>query len=444
MDDKALFLHTPPGTLFRKAALPGAVSMLAATVFSLMDGIFVGQILGDTAFAAANLAIPFTILNFALAELIGTGSSVAIAVFLGKGENRRADSYFSCACILIVLTGLVVGLLFFFGAESIMTLMGAEGELARMAADYLKVYALCSPVTTMTFAVDNYLRLCGKNKLSMFLNLLNYGLNIAFDLFFLLALHTPVWGTALGSCLAMMAGTVLGLLPFALGRLPLRFCRPEFHRKLFRQVLAGGSPAFLNTVSGRLVSILMNMALLYLGGPEAVVVYGVLMYCGDVVQPLLFGVCDSLQPAIGYNYGAGRMDRVRQIERYVLATMAGLSLAFVLLLLAVPSAFAALFLQAGELELMGAAVGAIRIFTLTFLTRWFGAAVQSLFTALERPVPAAILSAGYAFVFPLALMGLLWNMGLEGLWLNSVLASLLDALAAGVLLMWALKQKQFL
>ena len=443
MDDKTLFLHTSPGRLFRKAALPGAVSMLAATVFSLMDGIFVGQILGDTAFAAANLAIPFTILNFALAELIGTGSSVAIAVSLGKEENRQANNCFSCACMLIVLTGLAVGLVLYLGAEPLMTLMGAEGELARMAADYLKVYAICSPVTTMTFAVDNYLRLCGKNKLSMFLNLLNYALNIVLDLFFLLVLQTPVWGTALDSCLAMMTGTVLGLLPFALGRLPLRFCRPAFRGRLFQQILASGSPAFLNTVSGRLVSILMNMALLYLGGSDAVVIYGVLMYCGDVVQPLLFGVCDSLQSAIGYNYGAGRMDRVRQIERHVLTAMAGLSFGFVLLLLAVPGAFATLFLQAEEVELMGAAAGAIRIYALTFVTRWFGAAIQSLFTALERPIPAAILSAGYAFVFPLALMGLLWNMGLNGLWLNSVLASLLDALAAGLLLIQAMKKKIF-
>lgn len=241
----------------------------------------------------------------------------------------------------------------------------------------------------------------------------------------------------------MMTGTVLGLLPFALGRLPLRFCRPAFRGRLFQQILASGSPAFLNTVSGRLVSILMNMALLYLGGSDAVVIYGVLMYCGDVVQPLLFGVCDSLQSAIGYNYGAGRMDRVRQIERHVLTAMAGLSFGFVLLLLAVPGAFATLFLQAEEVELMGAAAGAIRIYALTFVTRWFGAAIQSLFTALERPIPAAILSAGYAFVFPLALMGLLWNMGLNGLWLNSVLASLLDALAAGLLLIQAMKKKIF-
>ena len=438
VDNKALFLCTPPGRLFRNAALPGAVSMLAATLFSLMDGIFVGQILGDTAFAAANLAIPFTIVNFALAELIGTGSSVSIAVYLGKGERRQANNCFSCACILIVLTGMLMGLLLYLGANPIMAFLGAEDELARMAADYLKVYALCSPVTTITFAVDNYLRLCGKNKLSMCLNLLNYGLNIVLDLLFLLVLKTPVWGAALGSCLAMMVGAVLGLLPFALRRLSLRFCRPRFRRNLFQRILASGSPAFLSNVSGRLVSILMNMALLHMGGPDAVVIYGVLLYCGDIVQPLLFGVCDSLQPAIGYNCGAGRIDRVKQIEKYVLMTAAGLS--FVFLSLLVPEGFASLFLQAAELELMAATVRAIRIYALTFLTRWFGAAIQSLFTALEQPIPAAILSVGSALVFPLALMGLLWNLGLDGLWLNSALTALLDAVAAGFLLFRMIKR----
>lgn len=163
-ESKELFLNTPPGKLFLKVAIPGTISMLAATLFSLVDGIFVGQILGDTAFAAASLAIPYTIVNFALAELIGVGSSVPISIHLGKSEEQKANNYFSCACILIVLTGIFMGVLLYFGAKPVMAFMGAEGKLAQMAADYLKVYAICSPITTMTFAVDNYLHICGKTK----------------------------------------------------------------------------------------------------------------------------------------------------------------------------------------------------------------------------------------------------------------------------------------
>lgn len=433
-ESKELYIKTPPYKLFLKVAIPGAVSMLAATLFSLVDGIFVGQILGDTAFAAANLAIPYTILNFALAELIGTGSSVPISIYLGKGEEKQANNYFSCACILIVLTGILMGFLLYFGAEPIMSFMGAEGEFAQMAADYLKVYAICSPVTTMTYAVDNYLRICGKNKMSMFLNIFNYGLNIVLDFVFLFVLKMPVWSAALATCTTMMTCTIIAIIPFAFRKLQLRFCKPTFNRDLFKQIISSGSPAFLNTVSGRLISIVMNMALLYFGGADAIAIFGVLMYCGDIVLPLLFGVCDSLQPAIGYNYGAKRMDRVKQIEKYVLISSAGISVIAVVVMLAIPKAFAAMFLQPDEFELLSATARAIQIYSLTFITRWFGFAIQSLFTALDKPVPATVLSVGNAFVFPLLLIGLLWNMELDGLWLNIPLASFLVAIVAVVLI----------
>ena len=91
-ENKQLYLTTEPLKLFFKAAIPGAISMLAASLFSLFDGMFVGQILGDTAFAAINLAMPLVIVNFALADLIGVGSSVPISIHLGKGEDNKANN----------------------------------------------------------------------------------------------------------------------------------------------------------------------------------------------------------------------------------------------------------------------------------------------------------------------------------------------------------------
>lgn len=439
-DSKELFLNTSPGKLFLKAAIPGAVSMLAATLFSLVDGIFVGQILGAAAFAAACLAIPYTIVNFALAELIGVGSSVPISIYLGMGEDKKANNYFSCACILIVLTGILMGVPLYFGAVPIMAFMGAEGEVRQMAADYLKVYAICSPITTMTFAVDNYLRICGKNKMSMFLNILNYGLNIILVFIFLFVLRMPVWGAALATCISMMICTLIAMIPFVFRKLQLRFCRPVFSRTMFRQILSNGTPTFLNNISGRLVSIVMNMALLHMGGSNAVVLYGVMLYCGDIVQPLLFGLCDSLQPAIGYNFGAGRIDRVKQIEKYILIAAAGISAASVVVMLIVPKLFASMFLQPEEMELLNTAARVIRIYALTFITRWFGFAVQSFFTALGKPIPATILSVGDAFVFPLVLMAILWNMGIEGVWLNRPLTSLLVSVIAGIMMIKELRR----
>ena len=165
------FAKTPPRRLFFLAAVPGAISMLASALYQLLDGVFVGQFLGEAAFAALNLAMPFVIINFSLADLVGVGSAVPISIDLGRREDRTANNTFTCACILIVSASAAMGAVLFLAAPLLMSLMGAEGAFADFAVQYLRVYALCSPVTTIIFAVDNYLRICGKVRRSMLLNI---------------------------------------------------------------------------------------------------------------------------------------------------------------------------------------------------------------------------------------------------------------------------------
>lgn len=172
MRNNAVFLNKSPIKLFFLAAIPGGISMIASSLYGILDGIFVGQLLGETAFAALNLAFPFVIINFSLADLIGVGSAVPISIHLGKKEDKEANNIFSCACLMIVITGALMGGILFFAAPTLIHLLGADGELAEFAVDYMRVYALCSPITTIVFAIDNYLRICGKIRKSMYLNIL--------------------------------------------------------------------------------------------------------------------------------------------------------------------------------------------------------------------------------------------------------------------------------
>ena len=103
--------------------------------------------------------MPFVIINFALADLIGVGSSVPISIRLGQGHDDEANNIFTCACLMIVITGVVVGAIMYALAPALIAMMGAEGEFAQLAVSYLRVYALFSPVTTIVFATDNYLRI---------------------------------------------------------------------------------------------------------------------------------------------------------------------------------------------------------------------------------------------------------------------------------------------
>ena len=427
MDHNTLFAKTPPGKLFLTAAIPGAIGMLASALYQLIDGILVGQVLGEAAFAAINLAMPFVIINFALADLIGVGSAVPISVRLGQGEEKVANNIFTCACLMIVGTGALVGALLFLAAPALLGLMGAEGELASLAVQYLRVYALFSPLSTIIFATDNYLRICGKIRMSMWLNILMSILTAVFEFTLLVVLDLGIWAAALASSLGMIACVLIALYPFARKKLQLRFCRPRFSLPMVKQIVACGSPNFLNNISGRVTSIIMNAVLLRVGGQNAVSIYGILMYVDGLIQPLMYGACDSLQPAVSYNWGAGNRRRILAIEKYCFSAAAGISLLSAVVLFLFPGAVTALFLSAMD--------AAIRLFALTYLTRWFSFASQSLMTALERAGEASLISTATALIFPVILLAALSPLGLTGVWLNFAGSSLLAGILSLLLLL---------
>ena len=435
MSSKTLFAKTPPIKLFFIAAIPGAVSMLASALYGLLDGIFVGQFLNETAFAALNLAFPFVVINFSLADLIGLGSAVPIAIILGKKEEQEANNIFSCACIMIVATGALIAGILYASAPALIGMLGAEGELAHMAVQYMRVYAICSPVTTIVFAMDNYLRICGQIKRSFTLNILMAVIGAVLEFTFLFVFKWGIWGAALATCSGMLICALLALYPFLRSRLQLRFCRPRFSLDLIRQIITCGSPNFLNNIAGRITSILMNIVLLDMGGSSAVSIYGILMYLGEIVQPILYGVCDSLQPAVGYNWGAGNYERVKAIEKCCFTASAIVSVTATIIMLVIPEQLSSLFIKDPTQSFLTEAGTALQLFSLTYITRWFSFATQSYMIAVDKPVPASIISVSTALMFPLILIGALWPLKLTGLWLNSTVTAALAGILAVIVML---------
>ena len=184
----------------------------------------------------------------------------------GKEQKKEADNLFTCACLMIVAAGALIGAVMFAAAPLLIRLMGAEGNFAELAVQYLRVYALCSPVTTIIFAVDNYLRICGYIRGSLFVNLLMSVLSAVLEFLFLGVFRWGIWAAALATCSGMFICTVIAFVPFFREKAVLRFCRPHFTVSLVRQIITCGTPNFLNNIAGRITSILMNVILVRLGG----------------------------------------------------------------------------------------------------------------------------------------------------------------------------------
>ena len=172
----------------------------------------------------------------------------------------------------------------------------------------------------------------------------------------------------------------------------------------------------------------------------AVSVYGILMYAEGFIQPLLYGMCDSLQPAVGYNWGAGKFSRVRAIEKCCFCASGIVSIGAVFLIALLPEQIARLFMADAGGEMLEVAVGALRLFSLTYVTRWFSFATQSYMLAIEKPVAASLISVSTALLFPVLLVLLLQPLGLTGIWLNFAGTAALAALLSGGIL-WKMRRE---
>ncbi len=445
MEQSNKFFETAkPSRLFFTVAIPGTISMLAMSVYFIIEGIFIGHILSEAAFAAVNLAMPFVFINFSLSDLIGVGSSVPISIALGKKDFKRANEIFSSSLILIFLASVVMGVILFFASPSLVKIMGADGEMATLAVKYVRVYALLGPLTTVVFAMDNYLKISGFVKVSMGINLFMSALNVVLLFLFLSVAGMNVEGSALATCLSMTVCAFLALIPFLMGKTVLKFTRPKITLKMLGEIFSCGAPVFLNNVAGRVAAIIMNSALLSIGGAAygqtAVATYSVLMYASEIVQPLFYGMSDSISPAVGYNWGAKRLDRVGAIVKWSFFMCAVVSVLGTAFMFFFPQLIAKMFVGADEVALMQMSVHALKLFAFTFIFRWAGFAVQSFYSAIQKPLPASILSVSSAMILPIAFIFILYPLGLDGLWLNLAATSAVVMLMAFVMI--AISQKK--
>lgn len=420
MEEKSnrIYAQMPPVRLFFHAAIPGVISMFAMSIYSILEGIFVGQFVGGDAFAAMNLAMPLVMINFALADMVGVGSSVPISIALGRKDEEQASNYFSCSIILIIAASALTGFFMFLFAPNIIQLMGAEDRVAALAVQYLRIAAALGPLANLVFAMDNYLRISGFVKGSMLLNILMSGLQISALILLVAVWRLGLVGSALSVNLGFCVCALIALIPFILGKSVLKLRKPKFSLKMLGQVVACGSPSFLNNIAGRLFSLVMNVLLLRMGGTLAVSTFAVLMYCSDLVQPILYGLCDSMQPAIGYNWGAACFHRVKTLAKCVFSSTAIVSAFAFGLMFFFPRQLASIFVDSSDTALLDMSSHALQLFSVKFFFWWFGFSAQSFFNAIQKPRNALILTVSTAIVFPLTMVAVLWPLGLDGLWLN--------------------------
>ncbi len=219
------FGTTPIMKLFVRCTVPAMVGMAFSAFYSITDGIFVGHFIGQEALAAVNLVMPLIMIITALADMVATGSSVRISILLGHGDRKEASRVFTVCLAFITIVSTLFGLVGFFLAKPLIVLMGADGTTGEYAMGYFRIFALFMPLCCVYYSTDNYLRACGKMRLSMTINIVCSILNIVLDYILIVVLKQGLLAAAVASCISMSLGALWSLFPFIRRKLPLIFTK---------------------------------------------------------------------------------------------------------------------------------------------------------------------------------------------------------------------------
>ena len=432
--NQELFGVAPPKKLFVKLAVPSLISMLFSSIYMMADGMFVGKIIGSKALAAINLVFPIIMIVFAVGDMIAAGASVKIGIKLGEKKDKDASNIFSVALLLTFIINIIFMILSLFFAKDIIFILIKDKSLASLSYKFAYPFILGLPIIAPFFALDNYLRICGKANMSMWVNIAVSVLNIILDAVLIGYFKLGIEYAAIASALSMAFGAIIFLYPFIMKKLVLRFTKPKINMKEIAQILYNGSSDFLGNISGSIISIITNAVLLHYGGPVAVAAYSIIMYIDSLLSPLLFGMVGSIEPVISYNYGAKNYERITEFFKITCVVSLAISAITTIIMFVFPDFLVGLFSSKSDIEIIQMSKIALLLSAPSYLFSWFSMTVGCFLTGFEKATESMIIMLAESVVLPLVLIVILTKlMGVYGIFLIPTIGGIVSTIIGLVL-----------
>ena len=390
-----------PKKLFLKLAIPSLISMLFSSLYMMADGIFVGKIIGSKALAAINLVFPIIMILFAVGDMIASGASVKIGIKLGEKNEKEASEIFSVALLFIFILNIIFAIIGLIFTKDIIFILIKDKELANLAYKFAYVFILFLPIIAPFFAIDNYLRICGKANMSMWINIGVSVLNIILDAIFIGYLKLGIEYAALASSLSMSIGTLILIYPFITKKVALKFTKPKIKIKEMLGIIYNGSSEFFSNISGSVMSIIMNSFLLHYGGAVGVAAYSIVMYIESLIVPMLFGMIDAVQPVFSYNYGAKNNKRIMTFFKITCTVALSISIVTMIIIFVFPDFLVRMFSSESDIAVIDMAKKALLLYAPSYLFTWFIMTVSGVLTGLEKATESIVLMSAESIILPL-------------------------------------------
>lgn len=426
--------HFTYGKMMR-FTLPPVVMMIFTSIYGVVDGFFVSNFVGKSAFTAVNFVMPVIMILGGLGFMFGTGGSALIAKTLGEGDSERANGIFSMLILFSALCGAAIAGIGLAVLRPVVALLGAEGELLENSILYARVVIIGIPALFLQYEFQSLLVTAEKPKLGLWVTVAAGVTNMALDALFVAVFRWGIVGAAVATVLSECIG---GLLPvvyfFCKNTSRLRFTKPVFSGRDLLRICTNGSSELMSNIAMSLVSMLYNTQLLRYAGEDGVAAYGVLMYVGMIFVAVFIGFSVGTAPVIGFHFGAQNHGELKSLLRKSLTVISVFSVCMFALALGLAKPLSLLFVGYDE-TLMEMTLHAFFIFSFSFFFSGFAIYGSSFFTALNDGITSAIISFLRTLVFQIAavlIFPLIWK--LDGIWISIVAAEAMAVVVSAAFL----------
>ncbi|MDE6301122.1 MAG: MATE family efflux transporter [Muribaculaceae bacterium] len=434
----------PIGKLLVQYSVPAIIAAVATSLYNIVDSIFIGRGVGPM--AIAGLAITFPLMNLVVGfcTLIAAGGAAISSIFLGQKNVGRATDVVNNVLTLCLIHSVVFGGLSYIFLDEILYFFGATPETVPYAREFMVVILLGTPISYVFIGLNNLMRATGYPKKAMISALLSVGVNIILAPIFIFSLKWGIRGAATATVCGQFCACIWIVIHFMSKKSYVHFDlrRSWLRWSLVKRIYSIGLSPFLMNCCACFVVVFLNKSLLEVAGDEgnlAVGAYGIINRTTMFFVMIVFGVTQGMQPILGYNYGAGRWNRVMETLRKGIWLGVGITTVGWALTQLFPDAISSMFTT--DRPMIDIARAGFRIYFFIYPVVGAQIVIQNYFQSIGHPKMSIFLSLTRQLIF---LVPLLWFLpdifGINGVWGSMAVSDFL-AFALAIVTMIVMNRK---
>lgn len=426
------------GRLLLNYSLPSIVAMTSASLYNIIDRIFIGHGVGPLAISGLAITLPVMNIGIAFGSLVGVGAATLISIRLGEQRKDEALRILGNVTLLNIILGILYSVIMLIFLDPVLVFFGASEDTIGYARDFMEIILIINVISHSYFGFNNIMRSSGYPMKAMFTTLLTVGINTALAPLFIFVFHWGIRGAALATAVSQIFGFIYTVVHFSSKQNTVSFERGTFvlDKQIIADIFSIGMSPFVINLCSCLVIIIINKRLVQYGGDYTVGAYGIINSVLMFIIMIVSGLATGMQPIAGYNYGARRYDRVRSVFKYTVIAATCITTFGLIVSEIFPVQIARAFTDSRDI--IEPTVFGLRILLVIFPFIGFYMVTSNFFQSIGRAKLSVVLALSRQtfFLVPgLIVLPKFW--GVTGVW-----AAIVAADVASVLLAFAMYKTQ--